>query len=45
MTKQIQPVDKQTLDLAVGLIISNKLSIRAASKIYKIPFYTLRKKG
>lgn len=34
--------DKAHLDMAVDLVIKNKLSMRAASHIYKIPFSTLR---
>lgn len=34
--------DKSQLDMAVDLVIKNKLSMRAASHIYKIPFSTLR---
>ena len=34
--------DKSHLDLAVDMVIKNKLSMRAASHIYNIPFSTLR---
>ena len=34
--------DKNALDTAVHLVLQNKLSLRAASHLYKIPFSTLR---
>jgi hypothetical protein len=34
--------DKNDLDIAVNMVLQNKLSLRAASHIYKIPFSTLR---
>lgn len=40
--KRTTRYDKSHLDMAVDLVIKNKLSMRAASHIYKIPFSTLR---
>jgi hypothetical protein len=34
--------DKNTLDKACHMVLQNKLSLRAASHLYKIPFSTLR---
>ncbi len=34
--------DRTQIDVAVDLVLKNKLSLRAASHIYKIPFSTLR---
>ena len=40
--KNYSAYDKSTLDAAVHMVLQNKLSIRAAAHIYKIPFSTLR---
>lgn len=34
--------DKVQMDVAVNLVLKNKLSLRAAAHLYKIPFSTLR---
>lgn len=34
--------DRSQIDVAVESVLNNKLSLRAASHIYKIPFSTLR---
>jgi hypothetical protein len=34
--------DRSQIDIAVDMVMKNKLSLRAASHIYKIPFSTLR---
>lgn len=34
--------DRSQIDVAVDMVMKNKLSLRAASHIYQIPFSTLR---